>query len=501
MAYIFLGKNEIEVKKKPYIKKIHYRNEIIDRNDNILATSLPIVSIAINPQKIIDLDYALNSLLKIFPSLEKKTLLKQLNDKEKKFIWIKRNITPQQQELLNEAGIPGIFFEKDYTRIYPHKNLTSFILGYTDIDQNGIAGIEKSFDTFLKEKNTKLKLTIDVRLQNILYNSLKEQIENVSAIGGLGIIADVTNGEILALSSLPDFNPHKPSNHKKEELFNRVSLGVYELGSVFKPITIASALDSKSITPDEKFDSLPPLKIGKYSINDFVASKDRMIDPETILVKSSNIGTGRIALKMGIEKQKEYLKKFGMFEAISIGLPEKAFPLWPKTWSDLNSVTISYGHGAAITPLHLVQTIAAITNNGKKCNLHLVLDENIVNNNCEQIIKPETSKRVRKMLREVIVKGSGKRAEVDGYCLGGKTGTSIKIYNGRYDKTKNISSFVGVFPMYDPKYIIFVSIDEPKGGKYETTGGYVSASIAKNIIEQMIPIFDLEEDRESCVFD
>jgi cell division protein FtsI (penicillin-binding protein 3) len=501
MFYIFFGIEKVETKKSTYIKKINYRSEIIDRNDNILAVSLPVISIAINPQKIIDFEYTISSLTKIFPEIDKKNLIKQLSGTEKRFVWIKRNISLKQQEMLNEAGLPGIFFEKDYTRIYPQKNLLAFVVGYTDVDQNGLSGVEKSFDNLLKEKNEKLKLTIDLRLQNILHNELSEQIKNVSAIGGSGVIADVTNGEILALVSLPDFNPHKPSLYKKEELFNRISLGVYEFGSVFKPITVASALDTKAIGINEKFDSMPPLKLGKYSINDFVTSKDRMIDPETILVKSSNIGTGRIALKMGIEKQKEYLRKFGMFEPILIGLPEKAYPLWPKTWTDLNSVTISYGHGGAVTALHLIQTIAAIVNDGQKCKLNLIINDSLPNPECEQVIRKDVSRKMRKMLRNVVVMGSGKRAEVEGYCLGGKTGTSIKIVNGRYDKTKNLSSFVGAFPMNDPKYVLFVSIDEPKGGKYETTGGAVAASIAKKIVEQMIPIFGIEDERERCFFD
>ena len=496
LIYLVFSDGNQDVKKTAYVKKIHYKYNILDRNESIIATSLPAMSVAINPQKIVDFDYAISELMKVFPDLSKKELIKNLSNKQKKFVWIKRNITPKQNEMLNEAGIPSLFFEKDYVRIYPHKNLTSFVAGYVDVDQNGLAGIEKSFNDYLKEKE--LKLTIDLRLQNILYNSLTEQIEKFSAIGGLGIIADVTNGEILALSSLPDFDPHAPSNNKKEEMFNRVSLGVYELGSVFKPITIASALDSNSITVNEKFDSMPPLKIGRHLINDFVSSKDRMIDAENVLVKSSNIGTARIALKMGIQKQQEYFRKFGMFDYISIGLPEKAYPLWPRTWSEINSVTISYGHGAAITPLHLVQTVAAIVNKGEKCKLHLVYTD--APNECEKVLRRETSKKVAKMMREVVVRGSGRRADVDGYCLGGKTGTSIKVYNGRYDRTKNISSFIGAFPMYDPKYIIFVSIDEPKGGKYETTGGAVSSSVAKKIVEEMIPIFGLESQSEKCFF-
>ncbi len=481
-------------------KKINnQRANILDRNSLLISTSLPVQSIAINPQKIIDINKTIQDLETIFPDINKNNkFFKQLST-QKKFVWVKRNITPKQEKKLNIIGVPGLLFEKDYVRVYPYNNSTSFITGYVDVDQNGISGVEKTFNSFLRNNpNEKLELTIDIRLQSAVEEILKQHIDETNSDGGLVIVADITNGEILSLSSMPNFNPHDPQKAKPEELFNRANLGIYELGSVFKPITIASAIDSHSINLTELFDSMPPLKIGKYSINDFVTSRERMINAETILVKSSNIGTARIALKMGMGKQREYIEKFGLFKTIDVGLYEKGYPIWPKTWSEINAVTISYGHGFAITPMHLVQAMSSIINNGLKCNLHI---NKIKAQHCEQIINIKTSQIMRRLLREVVVRGSGKKAEMKNYCLGGKTGTSSKIHNGRYVKNESIASFVGIFPMYDPKYIMFISIDNPKGGKFDTTGGAVSAPIARDIIEKMIPIFNLLPEEEKCYFE
>ena len=497
---VFYSVDEDRIVTKQYVKSTNQRMNIVDRNGILLATSLPVKSIAINPQKIINMQETIDKLDSIFPGIKtNQSFIKQLS-KMGKFVWIQRNITPKQEKKLNIAGIPGILFEKDYARIYPYGKTTGFVTGYVDVDQNGVSGVEKKFDTLLENYSdeSNLKLTIDMRLQSEIEEVLQNHIDQKNADGGLAIVADITNGEILSLNSLPNFDPNHPSKNKSEEMFNRAALGVYELGSVFKPITIATALDSHSINTTELFDSMPPLRIGKHAINDFVTSKERMINAETILVKSSNIGTARVALKMGIEKQKQYIEKFGLFRSIDVGLHEKGFPIWPKNWSEINSVTISYGHGFAITPLHIVQILSGIMNNGSKCNLHINMNEDI---NCEQLMNHKTSFIMRKLLREVVVRGSGRKAEVNNYCLGGKTGTSSKIHNGRYVKNESISSFIGVFPMYNPKYIIFVSIDNPKGGKFETTGGAVSAPIAHDIIEKMIPIFNLLPEEERCYFD
>ena len=492
---------KIIVKADTTDKLLPFRKNIIDRDERILATSLPVNSIAISPHKISNIESTVYKLAKVFPEINKKKLTKLLSS-NRKFVWIKRNITPKQEKKLNLEGIPGLLFEKDYKRFYPYSNLTAFLVGYVDIDENGIAGIEKSFDTTIKDnterKAESLKLTIDVRLQEITKNVLSEHIKSTSADGGIGIITDITSGEILSMVSIPDFNPHNPSSHKTEELFNRASLGVYELGSVFKPVTIASAFDSNSITLTDLFDSTPPLKIGKYSIGDFVTSREKFLTPEKVLVKSSNIGTARIALKMGLTTQRTYIERFGLFKDIEVGLQEKGHPLWPKKWSEINSVTISYGHGFAITPLHLAQVFGGIMNSGLNCPLHLLKssEEPL----CERIVSKDTSKKMRNLLRQVVLQGSGKKAEVDGYCLGGKTGTSSKIHNGHYVKNESITSFIGVFPMHEPKYLILISIDNPKGGKFDTTGGAVSAPVAHDIIEQMASVLNLVPEPERCFF-
>lgn len=500
--------NEEKPQNLQYKQAKNLRGNIFDRNGHLLATSLPIISLAANPQKIIDPPFATSQLVKIFEDLNYEKLLKQLSS-QKKFIWIKRNVTPINEKKLNKAGIPGLLFEEDYVRIYPHSNTTAFILGYLDVDQNGIAGIEKKFDNLLKATgdNKDLHLTIDLRLQNVILQSLKKNIAEVEAEGGLAILTDINNGEILAMVSLPDFDPHNPSKYDHDELFNRASLGVYEFGSVFKPITVASALDFGAIKINDIFDVVPPLKISKYSINDFTVARTPTMDIATILAKSSNIGTVRIAMKMGVVKQKEYLQRLGFFDEIAVELPEISHAIFPRgNWSEISAATISYGYGSAITPFHLVQAIAAIVNDGYKCPLTLIKNENEVV--CEQVISKKVSHLMRGLLRNVVANGGGSRAEpgkaINGgldYCVGGKTGTSNKIKNGRYYKNESIASFVGAVPMYDPKYLIFVSIDHPKGGKFQTTGGAVAAPIVRDIILNAAPILNLIPEPEKCFFE
>jgi cell division protein FtsI (penicillin-binding protein 3) len=509
LVLIYLGrifflkfeKDEVKPKNQTILKSTTMRNNIVDRNGNILATSIPVTSIAINAQKIINLDDTLTKLSMIFPDVKNdQTLIKNLNLK-KKFVWIKRNITPKQEQKLNQIGVPGIIFEKDYKRVYPYKNIASFITGYVDVDQNGVSGIEKSYNSLLdlnQSSEKELALTIDIRLQSGIDEVLREHIKKTSAEGGLVVVSDITNGEILAMSSYPNFDPNHPHGNKPEEMFNRATLGIYELGSVFKIVTVASALDSKSVKLTDTFDVTPPLRIGKHAINDFISSSNKIMNPEMILAKSSNIGTAKMALRMGIDKQKEYLDRFGMFKIADVGLYEKGRPIWPKVWKEVNSVTISYGHGFAVTPIHLIQAVSGILNKGSLCNPHIGLEDDAL---CKDVISEDISMKMRKLLRNVVLNGGGKKANVDKYCVGGKSGTSSKIHNGRYIKSESITSFVGVLPMYNPKYIVFVSVDNPKGNRFETTGGAVSAPIVHDVIERMIPIFDLLPEEERCFFD
>jgi cell division protein FtsI (penicillin-binding protein 3) len=490
-----------------------FRRNIYDRNGVLIASSIPVTSIAINPNHIFDRDEAIKSIIKIFPELSYDGLLKSFSS-GKKFVWIKRNILPEDERLINQAGIPGLIFEREFMRIYPHSNVASFVLGYVDVDQNGIAGVEKNFNDFLFLND--LYLSIDIRIQNIAFNALKKHVKLRNADGGIIIIADLKKSEILASVSLPDFNPHYPSRYKEEELFNRASLGTYELGSIWKPMTVASALDAKVIKIDDKFDITPPLRIGRNSINDFVPPRDPIVDIKEILKRSSNIGTSKIALKMGANLQKEYFKKFGFFDSLDIGIPEVSKNIFPKKIPDISVATMSYGHGFAITPMHFIMAFASIVNGGKLCKLSFIkrgtnngllssaFDDKIV---CHEVISKKVSNQMRGLLRAVVEHGGSRRAdaklgEIDNYCVGGKAGTAIKIKNGKYTRLEDLTSFVGAFPMYDPQYVIFVNLDTPRGAnRFENTGAFAAAPIAKDFIDQILPILELKIEREKCFFD
>lgn len=490
-----------------------FRRNIYDRNSVLLASSIPVTSIAINPSNIFDKLEAIKAIVKIFPDLSSEHLFKSFSS-GKKFVWIKRNILPEEEKLVNEAGIPGLIFEKEFMRIYPHSNVASFVLGYVDIDQNGIAGVEKSFNDFLFLND--LYLSIDIRIQNIAFNTLKKHVKLRKADGGILIITDLKKSEILASVSLPDFNPHYPSKYKNEELFNRASLGVYELGSIWKPMTVASGLDSKVIKIDDKFDITPPLRIGKNSINDFVPPKDPIVDIKEILKRSSNIGTSKIALKMGANLQKEYFKKFGFFDPLDLGIPEVSKNIFPRRIPDIAVATMSYGHGFAITPMHFIMAFSSLVNDGKLCKLSFikrgiengflfsVFDENII---CHEVISKKVSNQMRGLLRSVVEDGGSRRADaklgqIDNYCVGGKAGTAIKLKNGRYTRLEDLTSFVGAFPMYDPRYVIFVNLDTPRGSnRFENTGAFTAAPLAKDFLDQILPLLDLKIEQERCFFD
>lgn len=486
-----------------YLANKNFRRNIYDRNNVLLASSVPVLSVAINPQKITNINDTLSSILLIFPELDRNILLKNLNS-NKTFVWIKRNILPDEEKKINQVGIPGLIFENEYVRIYPHSNTASFILGYVDIDQKGIAGIEKKFNDLLL--NEDLYLSIDIRVQNIASNILQEHIRKKRADGGLVIIVDIKNSEILAFVSLPDFNPHYPNRYSSEELFNRASLGVYELGSVWKPISIACAIDYGVIKTKDYFDITPPLRIGKNVINDFSPPRDLLINVENILYRSSNIGTAKIALKMGAEKQRQCFKNFGFFDLVNIGIPEVSKNIFPaKNWSDISVATMSYGHGMAVTPVHFVLSFAALLNNGLLCPVSLVKNNNELSI-CKNVISEKTSFAMRKLLRGAVVHGGsrradGKQGDIDDYCVGGKTGTAIKIKNGKYCKKEDLSSFIGGFPMYDPQYLIFVNLDNPKISRIENAAGMSAAPIAKDIIHNIVPIIGFVNDKERCFFD
>jgi cell division protein FtsI (penicillin-binding protein 3) len=475
------------------------RKEIVDRNGEILAVNLTTASLYAKPSNIFDQKEVAQKLTQIFPDLNYKKLLTDLSS-DKKFVWIKRNITPKEQFAVNNLGIPGLVFESGQKRVYLHGNILSHILGYVDLDGNGIAGVEKYFDKDLSsdEGNKQLALSIDMRVQNIVHEELLSAKLKYDADAAMAVVADVNSGEIYSMVSLPDFDPHYPNKASSEELFNRASLGVFELGSIFKALSFAMALDAGAVSTDSVYYVKNPIKVSCFKITDYKKKKDWMSVPE-ILMYSSNIGTARMILELGVEGHKKYLDKFGFNKKLNVELPEKGLPILPspKLWNEVNTITMSYGHGFAITPLHMVEAFAAVVNGGNKYPLTLIKDKNegaVV----EKIISSDVSKTLNKMLRLVVEKGYGRLADVKGYYVGGKTGSADKPNKGGYSTNAKLSSFISAFPMHNPKFVVMVTLDNPKKGAAQTTvGGRAASPIAAEIIAKIAPVLKISPEFEN----
>jgi cell division protein FtsI (penicillin-binding protein 3) len=469
-------------------KHIEHRANITDRNGSIIATSLKIQSVYADPADIIDVEEAVNGLNKVL-GISKSELQKKLENPKKRFVWIKRKITPGTQYEINKLGIPGIFFKEEEQRFYPQGNSLSQVIGFTDIDNIGIAGIEKTLNDEIKDSYKDLPLSIDMKIQNILTKEVHHAMERFSGVGGGGIVMNIKTGEIMGIVSLPEFNPTKAKTATKDEKFNRNTLGVYELGSVFKVINTALALENGIKVTDE-FDVGEPLKVGRFRIRDYhQEKKGTKFNVAQILKESSNIGSARMVEELGSTKQEEFFKKIGLLDKSNVELPEVGAPMLPQRWRLANAFTISYGHGIAVSPLAMTTAVATILNNGYEVSPTLLKREEYKS---KQIISKESSDLVKKMMRIVVRDGTGNFADSKGYFIGGKTGTADKLdENGGYRGNEVIASFVGAFPMNDPKYVVYVMIDEPQGREDTwnfNTGGWVAAPAVKNIVEQIAPI-------------
>ncbi|MDB9702725.1 penicillin-binding protein 2 [Rhodospirillales bacterium] len=469
------------------------RADIVDRNGVVLASSLPTASLYADPSEIIDAQAASNKISTIFPDVDEAKLAKNLV-KGGRFLWIKRNLSPEQQLAANRLGLPGFAFLKEERRIYPHGALSAHVLGATDIDGNGISGVERYFDQRLRQNEKPLALTIDVRVQSILRAELSAAVSEFKAIGAAGVVFDVRTGETVALASLPDFNPNDRASYKGEARFNRATKGVYEMGSTFKLFTAAMALDSGTINMKGGYDAAKPIRIARFTINDYHAQNRWLTVPE-IIVHSSNIGAAKMAMDVGRAGQQDYLGKFGLMREAALELPEIGRPLLPGTWRDINTMTISYGHGIAVSPVQLAAAIGSLVNGGILRPATLLRHEAGTPIAGEQVISPETSDKMRTLMRLVVAKGTGRKAAAKGYYVGGKTGTAEKQFGGRYKKSAKISSFVGAFPIQDPRYVVFAMVDEPIGNKRTfnyATGGWVAAPIVGRVVSQIGPLLGIE---------
>lgn len=479
-----------------------FRRDIVDRYGNLLAVNLPIASLYAKPKKIVDSEILAQKLVRVFPELEKRKILELLNI-DKNFVWIKRDISPKQQEDIYNLGIPGLEFEREQKRIYTYGNLLSHVVGYVGRDMEGLAGIEKFFDKMLTTQdednysgNSNLQLSIDVRVQNILAEEIDKTLKKFHAKGAAGIVVDPNNGEIIAMVSKPDFDPHYPGNALGDQLFNMVTQGVYEMGSGMKALTLAIGLDTGIVNMNDAYD-LSYMKVGKFKVKDYHPVKGWHSIGQ-IFLHSSNIGVSQIMLEIGKNNLRNYLKKLKLLEKIEIELPERARPLFPpySRWSDLSLVTMSYGYAISESPAHFIQAMMPLVNGGFMYPLTLLKRKENIPIVGEKIFKETTSKYMRQLMRLVVKEGTGKKAEVNGYYVGGKTGTAEKVIGGKYYKDKRISSFFGIMPATNPKYIIYIIFDEPQGIKETYNfagGGWTAAPTAGAVLERIAVLYGMNK--------
>ncbi|MBS0518711.1 MAG: penicillin-binding protein 2 [Proteobacteria bacterium] len=467
------------------------RADIVDRNGIVFATSLPVMSAFVNPHLLVDTPDAARKIVSALPDLKYDEVKEKL-DSDKSFVWIKRGLSPRENDLVNRLGIPGLEFQAEERRIYPQGQTGAHVVGYTSIDNVGLGGVERFFDQQLQSGQT-VQLSIDLRLQRMVEDEIAHAAQKFSAIGAQAIVMDVTNGEILAMASLPTYDANKAKTITNEALFNRATLGVYEQGSMFKVFNTALALDSGKVTLADKFDASAPIKIDRFTIHDDPDVPHRVLTVPEVFKFSSNIGSAKMAVEVGTEAQRAFFDRLGFLKPLSTQLTELGTPLYPAHWAKINTMTIAFGHGMSVTPLHLVTGVAAMVNGGI---LHSpsFLKRPPGSDSGRRVIQAKTSQQIRQLMRLNAVEGTGKKADLTGYEVGGKTGTAEKVSHGGYAKKALFSSFVGAFPMSDPKFIVLVSLDEPKGTK-ETggyaTGGMVSAPSVKVIIEDIVSLYGI----------
>jgi len=480
--------------------------DIVDRNGTVLAATLDSPSLYANPKQIVDAADAARKLVRVFPDLRASEVFAKLSS-GKSFVWIRRHLTPVEQYDVNQLGIPGLEFEHEERRVYPDGSLTSHVVGYTGIDNAGFAGVERALNDVLKERREPLQLSLDLRLQYILHEELQRVIDDFTAKGGAGLIMDVNTGEVLAMASLPDFDPNRPvapdPEHPQtllaDRMFNRITLGDYELGSIFKIFTVAMALEAGTSTISSTYDASHPIRIGRFTISDY-HGKHRVLSVPEILMYSSNIGAARMALVAGAQRQREFLDRLGLLKKPKIEVFEVATPHYPAKWREVNVMTIAFGHGISVPPINFATAAAALVNGGILRQATVVKQPAGYAPRGQQVISIKTSEQMRRLMRLVVEHGTGTMAAAPGYVVGGKTGTADKISGRHYAERKLLSSFVGVFPINDPKYLILTIIDEPRPNKQShgyATAGWTVAPTTSRIIQRIAPLLGVQPVDES----
>jgi cell division protein FtsI (penicillin-binding protein 3) len=481
------------------------RPDILDRNGEILATDVRMPSLFGEPHRIIDVDEAVELLTAVMPDLDTAELRERLSSK-RRFVWLKREITLQQRVAIHRLGLPGIGFMTENKRIYPNGVAAAHIIGHVNIDNQGIAGIEKWLDRsgladlhmagLATDRLQKpVELAVDLRVQHALRDELVKARDKYKAKAVAGLVMNPRTGEVVSMVSVPDYDANNPSEALDPTRINRLTTGVFEMGSTFKALTVGMALDSGKISLRDSFDARNALQYGKFTIHDF-HPQNRVLTVPEIFTYSSNIGAARMALKLGVEHHKAFLRKMGQLDRLRTELPESAEPLVPRHWGELNTVTIAYGHGLSVAPLQAMMGLGALMNGG-----YLIpptfkkRSEQDAMALATRVVKPETSEKMRYLMRLNVEKGTASKAEVNGYYVGGKTGTAEKVVAGRYSKTKVLTSFTAVLPADRPRYIVLIMLDEPQPLP-EThgyaTSGWNAVPVGGAVIARIAPLLGLE---------
>ena len=485
-------------------EKEKYRASIMDRNGNIIAKTVRVTNLGINPNQLINKEKLLISLKLIFPD---KNFEKEINGK--KFFYVKKKISPAKLEKIKLLGEKSFKEEENIARVYPNGNLFSHILGQIDTDNNGVSGIEKSFDYELTTSNKPLKLSLDTEIQYLIREELLKFQEIFNSYGSTAILMNVNSGEIISMVSLPDFDLNKREDISDKKFINRSTKGVYELGSVFKTFTLAAGLQQNVIQEDTLFKNLPKkIKCAGRSISEYDMDIPSSLTAEEILIRSGNIGSIKIAQKVGLENFKDFLENLDLLNKIQFDIEEVGNPI-PFKWGKCKLATSAYGHGITTTPLQLAKAYAIIANGGYKIKPTLIKKEKNLKRG-EQIITQENSNKINEILRKIVTseQGTANLANIADYEIAGKTGTAQKSIKGKYSK-KKINTFASIFPISSPKYVLIVLLDEPKLSEtyiYEyndgkkrkiigtpfNTAGWTSVEVAKNIIEKIGPILAIK---------
>ena len=483
------------------------RPDIVDRNGELLATDIRTVSMFAEPNRVVDPDEAVEKIASIFPDIDRKSLYKKLADHRSHFAWLRRQLTPKEQSEILALGIPAIGFRPEVKRFYPGGRTAAHILGYVDIDNHGVAGMEKYLDmqglsdlasTGLTSRDQlePVRLSIDLRVQNVVHDVVSDAIGRYQSQAAGAVILDIHTGEVMAMASAPDFDPNDPQADGDKGWLNRMSNGTDEMGSVFKTFSIAMAIDTGTVKLSDTFVASAPLNYGGFTIHDDRDVPRRVLSIPEIFRYSSNIGTARMMDKVGMAIQKTYLTRFGLLSKMQTELPEVKAPSQPKVWKKINSITIAFGHGVATTPMQTAVAGAALIDGGKLIEpSFLPRTQEEAEKTETMIVKKSTSDTIRYLFRLNGEQGTGRTADVPGYHVGGKTGTANKVIHGVYSHKLSFNSFLAAFPMSDPKYVVLAFIDQPLTGVHNLNlAAETAAPMVHDIISRAAPILGVEPD-------